>query len=246
MNMQLHKTLLSTKPGSKSVLIGLISYLVLVVLFFVDNQNLTANGQQVFEQGQYWKAFTSQLMHGDFSHLGSNTLFFTAFAILLNHYFGFLVFPVLSFLVGAVINLIALKIYDPHITLVGISGVIYFMAAFWMTMFVAVERQMSLYRRLMIATGVSLILFFPEVFQKNVSYLAHGLGFGLGLILGVAYFAINKKSIRSREVWVEKPPVDTALEDYIDALEAYEREQLEFENKKGDPKVACEECSTLQ
>ena len=228
MNMQLRKTLLSSKPNSTSVLIGLLSYLVLLLLFFIDNQNLTANGEQVFSHGEYWKAFTSQLMHGDFSHLGSNTIFFTAFAILLNHYFGFLVFPVLSFIVGGVINLIALKIYDPNITLVGISGVIYFMAAFWMTMFVAIERQMSLYRRLMIATGVSLILFFPEVFQKNVSYLAHGLGFGLGLILGVGYFYLRKEAIQSKEVWVEKPPMDHSLEEYIDALEAHERVQTEL------------------
>lgn len=241
MNMRLQTTLLSGQPHSKSILTGLLSYLVLVLLFFMDNQNLTANGEQVFSQGQYWKAFTSQLMHGDFSHLGSNTIFFTAFAILLNHYFGFLIFPVLSFIVGGVINLIALKIYDPHITLVGISGVIYFMAAFWMTMFVAVERKMSLYRRLMTATGVSLILFFPEVFQKNVSYLAHGLGFALGLILAVGYFYLRKESIRAQEVWVEKPPVDHSLEEYIEALEF---EELNI--KKGDPKAACQECSTLQ
>jgi rhomboid protease GluP len=240
MNLRLHKTLLSTKPDPQSVLTGLLSYLVLVFLFFLDNQNLTANGDQVFAQGQYWKAFTSQLMHGDFSHLGGNTIFFTAFAILLNHYFGLWVFPILSLLVGGIINLIALKIYDPHITLVGISGVIYFMAAFWMTMFVLVERQLTLYRRLMIATGVSLILFFPEVFQKNVSYLAHGLGFGMGLILAVSYFLIRKQEIRSHEVWVEKPPVDNFLEEYIDTLEAFEAEKI-----KGDPKVACEECSTL-
>lgn len=93
----------------------------------------------------------------------------------------------------------------------------------------------------MIAIGVSLILFFPEVFQKNVSYLAHGLGFGIGLILGISTFFLRKKAIRSHEVWVEKPPVDTSLEEYIDALEAYE-----LEHKKGDPKVACKECSTLQ
>ena len=207
------------------MLLGLVSYLILVVIFFLDDHKLTANGELVFSQGHYWKAFTSQLMHADFSHLGSNTLFFTAFAILLNHYFGFWVFPVLSLIIGGVINLVALKVYDPNVYLVGISGVIYFMAAFWMTMFVTLERQMSLYRRLMIATGVSLILFFPEVFHKNVSYLAHGLGFGLGVVLGAAYFNLFKSKLRSHEVWVEKPSVNTDLEDYIESLEQLEREE---------------------
>ena len=170
MQLQLTKTLLSKKLSPQSKLVGLFSYLVLLLVFILDNQNLSANGYLVFEKGEYWKAFTTTLMHADFVHLGHNTLFFLAFSVLLNSYFGFWIFPVLSFVVGGLINLIALKIYDPQIYLVGISGVIYFMAAFWMTMFVGLERQMSLYRRIMITTGVSLILFFPEVFVKNVSY----------------------------------------------------------------------------
>ena len=191
MQLQLTKTLLSKKLSPQSKLVGLFSYLVLLLVFILDNQNLSANGYLVFEKGEYWKAFTTTLMHADFVHLGHNTLFFLAFSVLLNSYFGFWIFPVLSFVVGGLINLIALKIYDPQIYLVGISGVIYFMAAFWMTMFVGLERQMSLYRRIMITTGVSLILFFPEVFVKNVSYLAHGLGFGMGIVLGMIFFYFN-------------------------------------------------------
>ena len=219
MQLQLTKTLLSKKLSPQSKLVGLFSYLVLLLVFILDNQNLSANGYLVFEKGEYWKAFTTTLMHADFVHLGHNTLFFLAFSVLLNSYFGFWIFPVLSFVVGGIINLIALKIYDPQIYLVGISGVIYFMAAFWMTMFVGLERQMSLYRRIMITTGVSLILFFPEVFVKNVSYLAHGLGFGMGIILGIIYFKLMREKLRSNELWIEKAPENHELEEYIANLD---------------------------
>jgi rhomboid protease GluP len=219
MEMLLTKTLLSKKPSPQSIFVGLLSFLILVIIFIMDNQNLSANGFQVYEKGEYWKAFTTTLMHGDFVHLGHNTLFFLIFSVLLNTYFGLWVFPILSFIVGGVINLIALKIYEPEIYLVGISGVIYFMAAFWMTMFVFLERHMSLYKRVMITTGVSLILFFPEVFVKNVSYLAHGLGFGLGIVLALIYFKVKKTELRSHEVWVEKAPENHELEDYIESLE---------------------------
>ena len=219
MQLQLTKTLLSKKLSPQSKLVGLVSYLVLLLVFILDNQNLSANGYLVFEKGEYWKAFTTTLMHADFVHLGHNTLFFLAFSVLLNSYFGFWIFPVLSFVVGGLINLIALKIYDPQIYLVGISGVIYFMAAFWMTMFVGLERQMSLYRRIMITTGVSLILFFPEVFVKNVSYLAHGLGFGMGIILGIIYFKLMREKLRSNELWIEKAPENHELEEYIANLD---------------------------
>lgn len=225
MQLELTKTLLSKKPSPQSVLVALVSYLILLIAFIIDDRNMTANGFQVYEQGEYWKAFTTSLMHGDFVHLGHNTLFFIAFSVLLNFYFGFWVFPVLSFLVGGLINLIALKIYEPQITLVGISGVIYFMAAFWMTMFVMLERHMTLYKRVMITTGVSLILFFPEAFVKNVSYLAHGLGFGLGIVLAIIYFQLNRTKLRSHEVWVEKEPENTELADYLDHLEALKLEE---------------------
>jgi membrane associated rhomboid family serine protease len=207
MQLLLTKTLLSKKTTPQSTFVGLLSYFILLLVFIADNQNLSANGYLVYEKGEYWKAFTTSLMHGDFVHLGHNTLFFLAFSVLLNSYFGFWIFPVLSFIVGGAINLIALKIYEPHIYLVGISGVIYFMAAFWMTMFVALERHMSLYKRMMITTGVSLILFFPELFTKNnVSYLAHGLGFGMGIISALIYYRFNRKTLRGHEVWIEKTP----------------------------------------
>lgn len=218
MEMLLTKTLLSKKLSPQSIFVALLSYLILLLIFIIDEQKLSANGFSVYEKGEYWKAFTTTLMHGDFVHLGHNTLFFLIFSVLLNSYFGFWIFPFLSFIVGGVINLIALKIYDPEIYLVGISGVIYFMAAFWMTMFIFLERQMSLYRRVMITTGVSLILFFPEVFVKNVSYLAHGLGFGLGIGLGLMYFLVKRTELRSHEEWIEKAPVNHDLEDYIESL----------------------------
>lgn len=223
MQLQLSKTLLSKKLTPQSIMLGLLSYLVLLVIFVIDDHNLKANGFQVYEKGEYWKAFTTTLMHGDFIHLGHNTLFFITFSVLLNSYFGFLIFPLLSFIVGGVINLIALKIYEPHVYLVGISGVIYFMAAFWMTMFVLLERHMTIYKRIMITTGVSLILFFPEVFVKNVSYLAHGLGFGLGIVFALGYFWMARTELRSHEVWIEKAPQNQDLEDYINSIEQKEQ-----------------------
>lgn len=220
--MILKKTLLSKKLNPKSIFLGVASYLLLLLLFVLDDQSLTANGDLVYNQGYYWKAFTTSLMHGDFVHLGHNTLFFIAFAVLLNSYFGFWIFPILSFIVGGIINLIALKIYPPQVYLVGISGVIYFMAAFWMTMFIFLERHMTVSRRIIITTGVSLILFFPEAFKKNVSYLAHGLGFGLGIILAIVFFKTRRESLQSHEVWVEPPPKNIELEHYIDTLETEE------------------------
>jgi rhomboid protease GluP len=194
MKLVLTRTLLSQKPKAQSFLLGLLSYVVLLLVFFMNHRGLSANGEIVYLQGEYWRAFTTTLMHADFMHLGSNTMFFLVFSVLLHNYFGFWVFPILSLLVGGVINLIAFKVYDPQIYLVGISGVIYFMAAFWMVMFISLERQMKLGRRILIALAVSLILLWPEALHKNVSYLAHALGVAFGIPLALLYFQLQKAS----------------------------------------------------
>jgi rhomboid protease GluP len=230
MKLELKRTLLSQKPTPQSILLGLTSYLILLIIFLINHHGLSANGEVVYNQGEYWRAFTTTLMHADFVHLGHNTIFFVVFAVLLNNYFGFWVFPMVSLIMGGVINLIALKIYDPHVYLVGISGVIYFMAAFWMTMFIALERQMKLHKRIMIALGVSLILFWPDAIEERVSYLAHALGFGFGIPTAIAYFQLQKNKLRSHEVWQQKIEyIDEALDEI--AL-AYPKEYDAIDSEK--------------
>ena len=230
MKITLARTLLSKKTTSDSVLMGLFSFSFLLLLFWINemnilpvNQWMTANGIQVFQKNEYWRLFTSTLIHGDLTHLGGNALFFTGFSILLYNYFGWLIFPGLSLLVGALINYISLKFYAPEVTLVGISGVIYFMASFWMTLFIFIERKESLPRRFIIVMGLSLIFFFPDVFNFQTSYLAHALGFGLGIPVAALVFFLNKKNFRQEEVWT----VEMDQEDLIYNEEEAHRMELE-------------------
>jgi rhomboid protease GluP len=218
MKTKLIKTHLSNKTTKDSVFFGLASFMVLLILFWANEMQLlpindwfVANGKKVFEKNEYWRLFTSTLIHGDLTHLGHNALFFTGFSILLHNYFGMAIFPQASLLVGGLINYIALKVYAPEVTLVGISGVIYFMASFWMTLFVLLERRETLIRRLIIVTGLSLIFFFPEVFDLQTSYLAHGLGFFFGIPLAALYFIWKKKDFRNAELWA----VEMEMEDLV-------------------------------
>ncbi|HXH29363.1 MAG TPA: rhomboid family intramembrane serine protease [Bacteriovoracaceae bacterium] len=150
MKKKLIKIFLSKRPGPQNVVAALLGLLVIVALFFADASNfypvsdfLSASGTKVFLHHEYWRLFTTTLVHADLSHLSMNSIAFTILALLLHTYFGALVFPVLSFMVGGLINVIALSFYPGHVTLVGISGVIYFMAAFWMTLYMTIERSPS-------------------------------------------------------------------------------------------------------
>jgi rhomboid protease GluP len=203
MDRKLTKTFLSKRPSSKSFAVAALSLLVLFLLFYYDRQFFSANGFLIYEKKEYWRAFTTTLLHADLNHFAHNAFFFTGLAALLHSYFGFWVFPILSLIVGGLINFIALAIYPPQMHLVGVSGVIYFMASFWLTLYILIERRQKLKIRFIHALAISLIFLFPESFQTRVSYLAHGLGFVFGVPMALAYYFFNKKKIRDKDVWIE-------------------------------------------
>lgn len=210
MEKKLTKTYLSKRPSSNSFMIAIMGLSVLTMFFGADQSNFSGNGYLVFEKKEYWRAFTTTLLHADLNHLAHNAFFFAGLAGLLHNYFGLWVFPVLSLVVGGLINLVALSVYPPEIHLVGVSGVVYFMASFWLTLYILIEKRQKLIIRLVHAIAVSLIFLFPQVFEANTSYLAHGLGFVFGVPLGILYYFIFKKKIKAREEWIEiqKPDDD--------------------------------------
>jgi rhomboid protease GluP len=215
MRLQLSKTLLSKKLSGKSLLTGFISLSVLSLFFGADQTLLSASGHTVFEKHQYWRVFTASLLHADLTHFTSNAFFFAGLAVLLHNYFGWRVFPVLSFLAGGLINLLTISFYPPEIHLVGVSGVIYFMAAFWLTLYVLIEKRQKLLTRFIHAIAVSLIFFFPHVFQERVSYLAHALGYVTGVPIALIYYFGFQKKIEAKEEWKEVPTDYDEMEDII-------------------------------
>ena len=203
MDKKLTKTFLSKKPSSQSFMVALMGLAALTMFFGAEQSQFSANGILVFQKQEYWRAFTTTLLHADLNHLAHNAFFFAGLAGLLHNYFGLWIFPILSIVVGGLINLVALSIYPPEVHLVGVSGVVYFMASFWLTLYILIEKRQKLIVRFIHAIAVSLIFLFPQVFEIRTSYLAHGLGYLFGIPLGVMYYAIFRKKIRARDEWTE-------------------------------------------
>ncbi len=220
MEKKLTRTFLSKRAGDGNIFIGIFSFLVLLSVFLFSGGAFQANGTLIFDHGEWWRAFTTTLMHADLVHLGHNALFFMIFAVLLNTYFGWFMFPLVSFVMGGVINILTLAFYPREVYLVGISGVIYFMASFWMTSYVMIERKMKFRKRLIIATGISLALLCPDLMHLDpkVSYLAHAMGFLVGIPSALIYFWWNKARIQNEEVWIERQPVKHDWEEALELL----------------------------
>ena len=162
---------------------------------------MTATHAQVFQAHQWWRAWTTLLAHANMGHLSSNSLLFFILGIFLYEYFGFWIFPLGAFAVGGVMNLLVLWTMPPDVTLLGASGVVFWMGGFWLTLYAFLERGHTVGERSLRVIGVALALFMPaETFDPGISYLSHLLGFVLGLLSGLFYFYSFRQRLQAAEV----------------------------------------------
>jgi rhomboid protease GluP len=146
---------------------------------------LWASGDSVYKNHEYWRIITSVFIHDDIYHLLSNALIFIIFGWILRAYFGFFVFPVLSLIIGAACTLLTITIYDPGMRLIGASGMNYGMAALWLVFYLRFDTDNRPARKILRVFGFILAVLFPSTYNPQVSYLAHALGFALGLTAGI-------------------------------------------------------------
>jgi membrane associated rhomboid family serine protease len=147
--------------------------------------DLAASGDEVFQKHEYWRLLTALFTHSNVEHLLSNSPLFLIFAWFLYAFFGRLAFPFGAILVGVLSNLWTIYVYDPRMSLVGASGMLYGMIALWLVLYVRFETEYSVSMRIFRSIGVAVLLLFPTTFQQTTSYLAHGTGFLLGLGVGL-------------------------------------------------------------
>jgi rhomboid protease GluP len=160
---------------------------------------LAAVQEKVLLSGEYWRLLTAVALHADIKHFFWNAVLFALFSFLLYGYFGFWVYPLLTLSLGSLVNYLSLLTYPPEVRLLGSSGVVYLMAGFWLTMYILVERRITIGRRLLHGLGVGLIVLMPSAFQANVSYRTHAFGLAIGIVSAIVYFLSSKHAIREDE-----------------------------------------------
>ena len=192
------------KIKASSFLVTAALVLLLFGLSFYDwlsPHSLSVSYDLAFSKHQYWKLWSALFSHGDMGHLLGNALLFIPFALLLTGYFNLTLFPVLGFILGGVINASTLDTMLPETQLLGISGVVNWMGAVWLTLFFLVDRRSNWRRRFSVALFSTLVLFAPQEFKPDVSYMAHIIGFGMGILTGIVYYFIHRKEFLAAEVY---------------------------------------------
>lgn len=188
---------------------------------------LRATPAQVFAGGEWWRALTTLFVHGDLGHLASNLFLFIPLAYLILAYFG-AGFLAAGFLAGGLVNLAVLKTLGPQTSLIGISGVVYWMGAAWITLFLLLDHREPPRRRFGNALFLSLMLFVPETLKPEVSHLSHFLGAVAGAAAALGLYAIRRRGFRAAET------VRPAANDY-EAKYLWELDREWEEEKSREP-----------
>ncbi len=162
---------------------------------------LVATPELVFGHHEWWRAFTTLFVHSDPEHFFANSLMFGVLAYLLNGYFGPFLFPFMALLFGGLTNLVILPTYSSYTSLVGASGVVYWMSGFWLVMYFGLDRRYSVADRGVRCLGFALATLFPSTIKPEVSYRTHAAGFVLGVCFGLVYFFLTKAKYRKAEAY---------------------------------------------
>jgi rhomboid protease GluP len=213
--LRVRETLLTRKPREWSLEVAALSVVAIQGVSLLAWRNgaallptLAATSEGVLEKREYWRLLTAIAVHADVMHALSNAIFVALFTYLLFGYFGFWVFPALSLGMAGLTNYFSLLTYPPEVSLVGASGLVYWMAGFWLSMYLLVERSVSPGKRVLRVVCLALLVLFPSTFQATVSYRTHAIGLGLGTVSALAYFQLNRGSIRAAEVVEVEEPFD--------------------------------------
>jgi membrane associated rhomboid family serine protease len=173
-------------------LVAMVSFFVWQGLF----ESLSVSWNSLIQDGQWWRVFSAQFQHADSKHLLNNLMPFVGLGWILWGYFGFLAFPVVPVIAGAVANFVAVWTYPPDVHVVGLSGTVFAMAGLWAALYIKNDFRYTVGKRILRAAGFLLILFFPLSWEQNVSDRVHVLGGLAGLIAGFAGWG----RLRSHEV----------------------------------------------
>lgn len=204
----IRRTWLSERPSAGAQLTVAVSLGILAIgsgMYWNNTLGaadwMAATGQQIFQQKQFWRLWTTLFAHSDLGHLAANSLLFVVLGYFLTGYFGPLVFPLSAFLFGGITNIFSVYTYDPQMRLIGASGMVSWMGGAWLTLYMLLNRKLSVRQRVIRAFGVSLVLFAPsETFDPHISYRTHMIGFALGVGWAALYFRGHRAEFRAAEV----------------------------------------------
>jgi rhomboid protease GluP len=218
------RTMLSYPPRKNAAIVAAASGLILTIGSAIASNGyedlMSASRELVFDKNENWRLFTTLFVHADIGHLSANLLLYLVLSFLLYGYYGALVYPFLCWALAIPMTAIALTTYPHDTMLIGASGLVYLMGGVWLSLYLLVATNKSLWARILRAGGVMLAIFFPTSYEEKVSYRVHFIGLAIGLAAGAIYHFLFSKALHSQELKVLEIDDESPIEfNNLDDLE---------------------------
>lgn len=178
-------------------------------LFFAKSW-IAANPKFVFGEHQFFRLWTTLFAHSNMEHLLGNGILLFPLTYLLSAHYQPLTLPLLSLFAGGLVNYFVLQTLPQQTYLIGISGVVYLMGSLWMTLSFLIDRRQGWRKRFAKILFLTVVLFVPETFKPEISYLSHLLGFLIGILLALIFYQFKRKEFKAAEVWWKPPSEETS------------------------------------
>tara|TARA_Y100000768_G_C23988101_1_gene690255 strand:+ start:3263 stop:3958 length:696 start_codon:yes stop_codon:yes gene_type:complete len=160
---------------------------------------LVANAKNVFQHEEVWRLFSTTFLHADIGHLLSNSLMLFILIYYNSSFFGGLFTLSSSFFFGAIINGITIYTYTEGTSLIGASGVLYYLWGFWLVNYFMIQKQFSIMARVLRIGSIFLVLLVPTSLDPQTSYRAHYIGLIVGMVWGGMNYLWNAHKYRKFE-----------------------------------------------
>jgi rhomboid protease GluP len=208
---KLVETYLSKKKYNYGLVVSvffLTACIVTSLFYWNESQQissyLSANPQSVFKDKEYWRLITTLFAHGGIEHLLSNSLMLFFLTYFVTSFYGYFISIPLSIIMGALVNLFVLLAFKQNTTLVGISGVIYYLWGLWFVLYLFIDETITFTRRLVKVFAIFFILLVPTSYSPTTSYLAHYIGFAVGVLTGLGLYPFFKGRLSFYKKWEYK------------------------------------------
>ena len=119
-------------------------------------------------------------------------------------------------------NSFVLKFYPLNTVLLGSSALSFFLGGHWVSLYILIDKKISLPKRIFKAVGVSLVLFLPSSFTPNTSYLSHYVGLFGGFFCFLHYL-YKRDKFKKYEKWVKNIEESDEIDPFLDESYLYEK-----------------------
>lgn len=183
------------------IAINIIVFFMVLITDGLSGQSLLSHGafsyNRIINQGEYYRIFTSMFLHASFMHLLSNMFTLYIFGRGLESSTSHTCFLAVYFLSGLFANTLMLMMPSNSI-MVGASGCIF--GVIGATLVLTMYFKKSIYG-LTFTTILTLALFnlVISLYEPEISFEVHFIGFLVGMILGYVYALDEKRNNNTKK-----------------------------------------------